>query len=703
MANMLGRLGVVLGLDSAEFVMGIDRAGKKLEQFAAKADEYGKYAATAFTVLSIAAIKYADDIADVADANNVAIDTVVKLRSALQDTGGDADKAGIMLSAFTKFIDSAANGSFEAQKTFQALGVSFKDIGTLSQEELLGKALKGLESIEDPITRNAKAMELFSKAAKGVSFDAFAQQMQTTSQATLAQVEAVKAGAEMWGNFEKIVRRLQFALVEALGPSLKAINSQMSEDMFPKLTLLNKVLNFIASNAFSAGQAIDALGAAMRNMAGRSLIMQTYGESEKGFAEMKKLNDEYFKFLDNQRKAQEQFDRELSGVKQGGSGRGMLGYEGFGKTPILRETTVGVDSKQQAALAKMAKEIKDRQEYHNKLIDENIKKNQELYEKEWNALTKKYTLLEEIQKQQDAADLSLKQQQRMQLNQLDYDRQILLLNTQNKDLHSYELKYAQDILTIRAQYLEQEHQINSNEALGEEYKRQALEQNIILRDKSIAQARETLEITKQSREGTMVDGFTQGFDEFVRDMPTRLELGKTAFNSLMSSMDSALRQFVQTGKLNFKDLVRSMVQELMYLEMKAKMMSFLKSLSGGGGGLSGLFGGLFGGGGGTYGGGMAGAVGISGFADGGNPPMGMPSLVGERGPELFVPRTAGTIIPNNQLASAMGGGQTVNYNGPYIASMNAIDTQSGTQFLAKNKNTIWAAYQSANRGVPVSR
>jgi lambda family phage tail tape measure protein len=583
------------------------------------------------------------------------------------------------------------------------LGVSFKDIGTLSQEELLGKALRGLESIEDPITRNAKAMELFSKAAKGVSFDAFAKQMQTTSQATLAQVEAVKAGAEMWGNFEKIVRRLQFALVEALGPSLRAINSQMSEEMFPKLTLLNKLLNFIASNAFSAGQAIDALGAALQNMAGRSLIMQTYGESAKGFAEMKKLNDEYFKFLDNQRKAQEQFDRELSGVKQGGSGRGMLGYEAFGKTPISRETTVGVDSKQQAALAKMAKEIKDRQEYHNKLIDENIKKNQELYEKEWNALTKKTEKLEDIQKIQDAAYMAISRQQSLRSAQLDYDREILLLNTKNKDLQTYELKYAQEILSIRTMFLQNEKNINENDQLNDVYKKQRIEEEIVLRDRSIAQAKETLEITKQSREGTMVDGFTQGFDEFVRDMPTRLELGKTAFNSLMSSMDGALRQFVQTGKLNFKDLVRSMVQELMYLEMKAKMMSFLKSLSGGGGGLSGLFGGLFGGGGGTYGGGMAGAVGISGFADGGNPPMGMPSLVGERGPELFVPRTAGTIIPNNQLASAMGGGQTVNYNGPYIASMNAIDTQSGTQFLAKNKNTIWAAYQSANRGVPVSR
>jgi lambda family phage tail tape measure protein len=696
MANMLGRLGVVLGLDSAEFVMGIDRAGKKLEQFAAKADEYGKYAATAFTVLSIAAIKYADDIADVADANNVAIDTVVKLRSALQDTGGDADKAGIMLSAFTKFIDSAANGSFEAQKTFQALGVSFKDIGTLSQEELLGKALRGLESIEDPITRNAKAMELFSKAAKGVAFDAFAQQMQTTSQATLAQVEAVKAGAETWGNFEKIVRKLQLALVEALGPSLRAINSQMSEEMFPKLTLLNKVLNFIASNAFSAGQAIDALGAALQNMAGRSLIMQTYGESAKGFAEMKKLNDEYFKFLDNQRKAQEQFDRELSGVKQGGSGRGMLGYEGFGKTPISRETTVGVDSKQQAALAKMAKEIKDRQEYHNKLIDENIKKNQELYEKEWNALTKKYTLLEEIQKQQDAADLSLKQQQRMQLNQLDYDRQILLLNTQNKDLKSYELKYAQDILTIRAQYLEQEHQINSNEALGEEYKRQALEQNIVLRDRSIAQAREVLDIAKQESEGSFQKGFGKGFDEFVRNMPNQLELGRQTFSTLMSSMESALQSFVRTGKFSFKDFARSLIQDMIMIQARANMMSIMKGFwSALGGGTPSVDLG--------YGGGSAGAVGISGFADGGSPPVGMASLVGERGPELFVPRTAGTIIPNNQLASAMGGGQTVNYNGPYIASMSAIDTQSGAQFLAKNKQAVWATYQSANRSIPVTR
>ena len=40
------------------------------------------------------------------------------------------------------------------------------------------------------------------------------------------------------------------------------------------------------------------------------------------------------------------------------------------------------------------------------------------------------------------------------------------------------------------------------------------------------------------------------------------------------------------------------------------------------------------------------------FADGGRPPVGRPSVVGERGPELFVPDRAGTIIPNGGFGGA---------------------------------------------------
>ena len=49
---------------------------------------------------------------------------------------------------------------------------------------------------------------------------------------------------------------------------------------------------------------------------------------------------------------------------------------------------------------------------------------------------------------------------------------------------------------------------------------------------------------------------------------------------------------------------------------------------------------------------------IAGFAGGGDPPVGRVSMVGERGPELFVPKQAGTIIPNG----ALGGGTVVHIN-----------------------------------------
>jgi len=45
---------------------------------------------------------------------------------------------------------------------------------------------------------------------------------------------------------------------------------------------------------------------------------------------------------------------------------------------------------------------------------------------------------------------------------------------------------------------------------------------------------------------------------------------------------------------------------------------------------------------------------LPGFANGGRPPVGRPSIVGEKGPELFVPSSAGTIIPNNQIGGMSG-------------------------------------------------
>jgi len=70
-----------------------------------------------------------------------------------------------------------------------------------------------------------------------------------------------------------------------------------------------------------------------------------------------------------------------------------------------------------------------------------------------------------------------------------------------------------------------------------------------------------------------------------------------------------------------------------------------------------------------------GAIGIPGFANGGRPPVGRPSIVGERGPELFVPDKAGTIIPNHEL----GGSTNVVVNVDASGSAVEGDEQRGRE------------------------
>lgn len=81
------------------------------------------------------------------------------------------------------------------------------------------------------------------------------------------------------------------------------------------------------------------------------------------------------------------------------------------------------------------------------------------------------------------------------------------------------------------------------------------------------------------------------------------------------------------------------------------------------------------------------------FADGGSTASAgqKPILVGERGPEIFMPGKAGTVVPNEELNSNGGGDLTVNFN------LQAIDTQTGTQFLLENKRVITGVIQEAYR------
>jgi lambda family phage tail tape measure protein len=665
MANMIGRLGVLLGLDSAEFTKGIENAQKKLEQFSKQVEVYGKVGAVALAAATYKALEFADGIADVAKANDVAIDSVLRLSNALAQAGGQADDAGKLLAGFTKFVDTAAEGSFAAQKAFKQAGISLGDLSNMATDDLFQKAVAGIAAIEDPLTRNAKAMEIFGKAAKGVDFIGLNAALREGKGATLEQAKAIEDAAAAWDMLQQAGRDVTMIFATSIGPTLKT-----SLDYIKQLTGESNVFGNAIKTIFQT-LAVVGLDVMFVFKGISDEIQHTVANAKilltQGIDAAIKANEAYDKMRSEERSRLDYAQQKIMGGP----------FTDFGgdswdapkkQTGPRRTVKPGEDPEQKKYWAEQAKAFAAQvaQEQELARIAGEIA----------NETTREYkTFLERIR----ATD-----------TQLDREQELFLLSLKATSMRKEDYDLAQQLLQIEYKRADVIKQIQENDKIDAETKTAMIERENEQAEKSIRLAEKRNEATKNLRQGTFYEGFAKSMKEYIRDMPTAMEEGQRAFESVIGSMDNAIRNFVRTGKLEFGDFARSVIQDLIAIQMKAQAVALFKM------GLNYL----------GIGGGGSAPIPLQpggGYADGGDPPMGKVSIVGERGPELFIPKSAGTIIPNHALSSMMGGGQTINYNGPYIASMNAIDTQSSVQFLARNKSAVWAANQSAQRALPVGR
>ena len=88
-------------------------------------------------------------------------------------------------------------------------------------------------------------------------------------------------------------------------------------------------------------------------------------------------------------------------------------------------------------------------------------------------------------------------------------------------------------------------------------------------------------------------------------------------------------------------------------------------------------------------------MGIFGLAKGGPAKAGTPYIVGEEGPELFVPGASGTVVPNNQLQSSGGG-----MGGGTVINISAVDTQSFQSAIARDPEFIFNVSRAGARRTP---
>lgn len=192
--------------------------------------------------------------------------------------------------------------------------------------------------------------------------------------------------------------------------------------------------------------------------------------------------------------------------------------------------------------------------------------------------------------------------------------------------------------------------------------------------RAIAGTKEQVAAARQLYEGsrTFSAGWAQAFNEYVDNAFNAARQAQTIFNRFTSGVEDLFVNLFKTGKFGWKEFLASLTEELLRSQIRQLIAKTFSINQGGGGG---LFGGAI-------------IPGI--LAEGGPAAMGRPYIVGERGPELFVPASNGTVVPN----SGLGGATNVVYN------INAVDAMSFKQMIARDPGFIHAVAMQGASSIP---
>lgn len=173
------------------------------------------------------------------------------------------------------------------------------------------------------------------------------------------------------------------------------------------------------------------------------------------------------------------------------------------------------------------------------------------------------------------------------------------------------------------------------------------------------------------------DGITRSLEKLKLESENFAAAGEQAMNMFADKATAAITEFVQTGKFSFRDFALSVLDEITKIIVRLLVAKAISSFLGGGGAGADVVGGLAGG-----------------KAKGGTVQPDRSYIVGEQGPEIFQPRTTGSIIPNPasvQQAPPQMNVQVVNVDDPNAvpAAINKGGSDEAIlNVLARNRDRV---------------
>ena len=706
----------------------------------------GTLATIGLGAFALSAIKSADEVDALSKATDISIAKLLEFKTAMQQNGMEAADAGKSITSFYGNITEANQGSDKMQETFAKLGVSLKDLKSLSESDLLDKTIRGFENIKDPAEKSATAVSLFGKGFKTGDMAGMAQSLDDLRGKYEEQERSITAAADAVDKFEGIINTLKIAVVQALEPLLSYFkvldDGQVNVgELSTRIRQLGVIIGayFAGSAILGAVKGVMALAGAFRALgvaqafasAGVTLIAGaaaalaagvaldkimgnpigidlgttpnpadtanlSAAEGDRKAEEAARIRDKQNKERDRERRNREQqIGKELQGQLNAVNGL-MDGYKRaaqanmdryttevdlLGKTEYEQELikgTADIEKKYADQIAALEEKKKGAKGATLALIQKSISDLNDLKTSELDIfeITRGQIFnykqqQEEIKRITDGIDKQIERQQALgDIIRGINDKKVDIKFEQGlKGLSPLQKQIAEIQESARKAALEAGRsfsaKFDSEDGLTPDRAKELADGLELIAQgyRDIAQA----QIDAVVNVSPLMDAWTE-YKNNALDTGSQI---KASFSNFTNGMEDAIVKFVMTGKLSFKDLAQSVIADLARIAAKRAIVAIGTSLFG--------------------------------FANGGDVMAKTPIIVGERGPELFIPQAAGNIVSNATLKGSggsgdYGGGQTiVNY------SIQAVDASSFRSLVARDPSFIYAVTEQGRRSQPTRR
>jgi lambda family phage tail tape measure protein len=678
-----------------------------------------------FGALITGAMSAADELTDLSAATGLSIASLKAFGEALRASGGDAKNTEKTIMTLFAAIESALDGSEKTREAFKRVGVSLQDLEKLSEADILNKTIEGLSQVTSVTERARLATILLSRSFRSVDAQNFIRSLDP-AQFQKFQEDALKAGEAIekmevaFGHLQTAALAFMSPIIDVLGDvklgaeaadrAVKIVGITFGlvfgAKMIAGIVTFNKTLgvtaaiaNLIGKSPVGALAKMLALGATTAAAAGTVIALdqllaknneleesaKAAGQAQNGVvptdpqtgsagrtvsqtpaqiaaakaaAEQQRRIDQ--QVAESQRRTAQsvaEYERTiaLDNVNEIHNIRVNAAAE-IGKMEAeVRAQTLLTGAQQEAEIAQRRIEINAKAAREISKIESDARRSSQLQianlEEQTRALTEKFNLTQRIQ----------------EMGPIQAEREQRIADA-----------YAEQRRLLREVALER-NLPEPDRLLREQAINKTLEDRLALIEKEAE--------VKMAREQDFSAGVRKSMRDFEQSM-TPLRQGEEMARSVFGNMGSALDSFVDTGKFRFSDFARSVIMDLIKIQLRAAATKFLSTLMG-------TFGFANGG---VFQGGQ-----VTAFANGGV--VGGPTLfpmangiglMGEAGPEAIMPLKRGR-DGKLGVAAEGGSGQVVNN---YTYNISAVDAKSVAQLFSENRRTMLGTIRQAEKELP---